>query len=139
MTVADLASKVGVPPHVIRYYARIGLLNAVRNPNNGYRDFDVKDIERMHFIRRAQQLGFPLREISAVLEELRGAQVPVLLERRMLEQQLRHTRMELAKLRRRQAWLRCALNRYAELGTVSTDLAAVNRWLDECLELNLNS
>jgi MerR family Zn(II)-responsive transcriptional regulator of zntA len=139
MTVADLASKVGVPPHVIRYYARIGLLIAVRNPNNGYRDFNAKDVERMRFIRQAQRLGFPLREISMVLDEVQEGRLPALLDRRQLEQQLAQTRRELDELRKREACLGRALLAYGELESGSRNLAAVNRWLEACLERDLDS
>jgi MerR family Zn(II)-responsive transcriptional regulator of zntA len=136
MTVADLASKVGVPPHVIRYYARIGLLSAERNPNNGYRAFNATDVERMHFIRQTQRLGLPLREISAVLEQVGGNGTPVLLERRLLEQQLLQTQAELDDLRQREAWLRRALLRHVDLESSGGDLGTINHWLEACLAAN---
>lgn len=70
MKVNELARQAKVPAHVVRYYARIGLLKPQRNPENHYREFSGADIRRLHFIRRAQSLGYSLHEIAAMLQRL---------------------------------------------------------------------
>ena len=69
MIVNELAKRTGVAPHVVRYYARIGLLKPERDQNNGYKLFTIKDIQRLEFIRQAQQYGFSLSDISTVMEQ----------------------------------------------------------------------
>lgn len=68
MTVAEIAKRVGVEPHVVRYYTRIGLLKPDRNLLNGYQQFEETDVKRLHFIRFAQILGFTLQEIAEIFE-----------------------------------------------------------------------
>lgn len=68
MTVAEIAKRAGVEPHVVRYYARIGLLKPERNLLNGYQQFEEMDVKRLYFIRFAQILGFTLQEIAEIFE-----------------------------------------------------------------------
>ena len=74
MKVNELARQAKVPAHVVRYYARIGLLKPQRNPENHYREFSGADIRRLHFIRCVQSLGYSLHEIAAMLQRLETGQ-----------------------------------------------------------------
>lgn len=67
MKVNELARTVGVEPHIVRYYARIGLLRPSRDPANGYKRFGRADVERLRFIRRARHLGLRLRDVEDLL------------------------------------------------------------------------
>ncbi len=67
MIVNELAKQTGLAPQVIRYYARVGLLDPERNSENGYRLFKASDIWRLRFIREAKDLGFTLSEIKETL------------------------------------------------------------------------
>lgn len=69
MIVNELAKITGVAPHVVRYYTRIGLLKPQRNSFNGYKHFSHDDIQRMEFIRQAQEYGFTLSNIATVLDQ----------------------------------------------------------------------
>lgn len=69
MIVSEIAQIAGVAPHVVRYYARIGLLAPARNPANAYQTFSRTDIARIGLIRAAQQLGLTLDEIRLLLAD----------------------------------------------------------------------
>lgn len=51
----------------IRYYERRGLLPAPPRLYSGYRQYSPGDARRVLFIKRAQRLGFTLREVSELL------------------------------------------------------------------------
>lgn len=68
MIVSELAVRCGIAAHVVRYYARIGLLTPTRDPENGYKLFNRDDVVRMRFIRQARSLGFTLEEIQEILQ-----------------------------------------------------------------------
>ena len=51
----------------IRYYQRRGLLEEPSKPPGGYRRYPVAMLRRVHFIKRAQQLGFTLEEVKNLL------------------------------------------------------------------------
>ena len=58
-------AKVGVP--TLRFYERAGLLPKPTRSASNYRLYPDEVIARIRFIRRAQQLGFTLKEIRALL------------------------------------------------------------------------
>jgi MerR family Zn(II)-responsive transcriptional regulator of zntA len=67
MTVNEFSRCSDVAAHVVRYYARIGLLEPARDPENGYKLFSSADAARLRFIRNAQHLGYSLEEIRGFL------------------------------------------------------------------------
>jgi len=67
-TIGKLARALGVRPDTIRYYERNGLLPAPSRSAAGYRTYGPTDLERVRFIRKAQHLGFTLREIATLLD-----------------------------------------------------------------------
>ena len=67
LTIGKLAKQTNVTVETIRYYQRKGLLIEPDKPARGYRQYSVDAIARIHFIKRAQQSGFTLKEISQLL------------------------------------------------------------------------
>jgi len=68
MRIGELARSVDVNIETIRYYQRIGLLTLPEKPYGGMRSYGDEDLQRLRFIRRAQQLGFSLEDIRELLE-----------------------------------------------------------------------
>lgn len=66
-TIGALARTAGVNVETIRYYQRRGLLPKPGKPVAGYRRYPAETLARLRFIKRAQQLGFTLREIAKLL------------------------------------------------------------------------
>ena len=67
LTIGKLAEQAGVTIETIRYYQRKGLLIEPDKPAIGYRLYPFEAITRIRFIKRAQQCGFTLKEISELL------------------------------------------------------------------------
>lgn len=67
MTTSVLAKHAGVNLQTLRYYERRGLLFPVRRKSSGYRVYDGQSLKVLKFIRRAQSLGFTLRETGDLL------------------------------------------------------------------------
>lgn len=68
MTIGKVARAVGVGVETIRFYERRGLIEQPPRPEGGgYRVYSGETVRRVHFIRRAQELGFSLREIADLL------------------------------------------------------------------------
>ena len=66
-TIGWLAKEAGVNVQTILYYERRGLLPAPSRSASGYRLFDDETVQRIRFIKRAQELGFSLKQIAALL------------------------------------------------------------------------
>ena len=67
MTIGSLAKAAGVNIETIRYYQRIHLVDEPGKPEQGYRRYPASFIDRIRFIKRAQDLGFTLNEITDLL------------------------------------------------------------------------
>lgn len=68
MTISRAAERAGVGVETIRFYERRGLIEQPARPRSGgYRFYDDEVVERIRFIRQAQELGFSLREITELL------------------------------------------------------------------------
>ncbi len=67
MTIGQAADHLGVSVQTIRFYEREGLLPRLARSAAGYRRIDADSIKRIQFIQHAQDVGFTLREISALL------------------------------------------------------------------------
>lgn len=67
LTIGRLAQVGGVNLETIRYYEREGLLPRPPRTSSGYRIFPTDAARRLRFIKRAQALGFSLKEIRDLL------------------------------------------------------------------------
>ncbi len=66
-TIGSVAKRAGVHVETIRYYQRIGLLREPARPAGGVRRYPGETVERLRFIKRAQELGFSLEEVAELL------------------------------------------------------------------------
>lgn len=76
MRIGEVARKSGVAVATVRFYDGEGLLSNVTRRANGYRDFPAATPTRVRFIRRAQELGFTLREVRDFLRASDGRSTP---------------------------------------------------------------
>ncbi len=67
LTSGQLAKKSGVGVEALRFYEREGLLPEPARLASGYRQYPAGAVERVQFIRRAQLLGFQLKDIKELL------------------------------------------------------------------------
>ncbi len=67
MKIGELAEQVEVNVQTIRYYERMQLLVPAGRTDGGYREYGLAAPKAVRFIKRAQTLGFTLKEISALL------------------------------------------------------------------------
>jgi len=67
MTIGALAKAAGVNIETIRFYQRVGLIQAPEKPPRSVRRYADGDLARLRFIKRAQELGFALAEIRNLL------------------------------------------------------------------------
>lgn len=64
----QVAEQAGVNPETLRYYERRGLLAEPNRTPGGHRIYTDEAVALLRVIKRAQQLGFSLEEISDELE-----------------------------------------------------------------------
>ena len=72
LTIGVLAKAADVNIETIRYYQRVKLISEPVKPAQGYRIYPQETLQRVQFIKRAQQLGFSLKEIDELLQLGKG-------------------------------------------------------------------
>lgn len=66
LSIGKLAKEAGVGVETVRYYQRCGLLDTPSDAS-GMRRYGGSHIDRLRFIKRAQNVGFTLEEIAELL------------------------------------------------------------------------
>ena len=68
LTISKAAENAGVGVETIRFYERKGLIEQPLKPQEGgYRTYPIETVQRIKFVRQAQEIGFSLREIEDLL------------------------------------------------------------------------
>lgn len=102
LTIGRLAKAAGVGVETVRYYQQRGLLSVP--PRRGaFRYYPQQAVGRIRFIKRAQELGFSLDEISQLLQLEDGVERSAI--RAIARQRLEQIENKLADLTRMQAVL----------------------------------
>ena len=96
--IGTLAKRAGVRIDTVRYYERSGLLSPQSRLESGYRRYGRAELARLRFIRRAQALGFSLREIRELLALSKGRDMARV--KRIAEGKLADVEQRIAALQR---------------------------------------
>ncbi|HLH29479.1 MAG TPA: redox-sensitive transcriptional activator SoxR [Acidimicrobiales bacterium] len=75
LTVGQLAARSGVAVSALRFYEAEGLIASRRTEGN-QRRFRRDTLRRVAFIKAAQHVGMPLREVKAMLDRLGSRRTP---------------------------------------------------------------
>ena len=67
MKIGELAKRSGLSIHTLRYYEKMGLLNASGRTESNYRVYSHDDLIAAQFITRCKNSGFSLKETTALL------------------------------------------------------------------------
>jgi DNA-binding transcriptional MerR regulator len=66
LSIGNLSTQTGVNVETIRYYEKINLLPEPARTASGYRQYGESHIQRLRFIRRGRELGFPIDTIRTL-------------------------------------------------------------------------
>lgn len=67
LSIGQVAAQAGVNVQTLRYYERRGLLPAPERSDAGRRQYPAESVRLIRFIKRAQELGFTLKEIEELI------------------------------------------------------------------------
>lgn len=100
ITTGQLADRGGVNIETVRFYERQGLLPKPARTSSGYRLFTDESVRQVRFIKRAQALGFSLREVKELLALSFDASTSCTDIRRKADQKLSQTEQKIKDLQR---------------------------------------
>lgn len=86
----EVARQAEVNVETLRFYERQGILPEPPRRESGYREYPPETVDLIRFIKRAQELGFSLKEIRGLLDLREGShratgQVPRLVRAKIAE------------------------------------------------------
>ncbi len=112
MQIGRLSAATGVPVRSIRFYEDRGILPPPERTAAGYREYDQRAVDRLRFVRSAQDAGLALAEIRSIVIIRDGGDAPCVHTRSLLEAK----RDEVEDRMRRLGELRADLDRLIEAG-----------------------
>lgn len=68
LSTSEVADRAGVNVQTVRYYERRGLLPEPPRSERGHRQYGGEHVDRIRFVKRAQDLGFSLDEAEELLQ-----------------------------------------------------------------------
>lgn len=68
MNIGQASKQSGISTKMIRYYEQIGLLDAAKRSDAGYRIYSQQDIKNLCFLRQARDLGFSSKQMKELLD-----------------------------------------------------------------------
>ena len=98
LTIGQAAKQAGVNIQTIRYYERRGFMRPAARRDSGYRLYTEEAIKRILFIKKAQELGFTLKDIARLLRLSVGSAARCQDVRKKAEAHLGNVREKIARL-----------------------------------------
>jgi len=109
--ISTLSKQAGVPVKTIRYYEDVGLLPKPSRTVSGYRLYAPDSADRLHFIKKAQNLGLRLDEIKEILDLADRGRCPCGHVQTFLKNRLRELQQKIADLRLIERRVKAAVRR----------------------------
>lgn len=67
-TIGEMSQLLGVTPHMLRYYEKVGIIRPETNNATGYRYYSVVDTRRFNLSRALFSSGISLERCSEILQ-----------------------------------------------------------------------
>ncbi len=119
--IGEVARQIGINPKTIRYYEEISLLPESERIENNYRVYSRDTVQRLNFIKKAQGLGFTLREIKEILTLRDNGVKPCNHVRELLTQRIIDVDQKLSELTSLRRELKKLENSWTKMKTVKYD------------------
>lgn len=99
-SIGSLARQAGCKTVTVRYYERMGLLPKPERTPGGHRCYNDTHAERLIFIIRCRQLGFPLDQVRELLDLVDSGQMTCGEVSQIAQKHLRDVREKICELKR---------------------------------------
>ncbi len=67
MNIGQVAKQAGISAKMIRYYEEIGLIDAAKRTDAGYRIYSDRDLKTLNFIKHSRELGFSSEQMKELI------------------------------------------------------------------------
>lgn len=98
--IGEIAKIAEITVPTLRYYEEIGVLKSSKRSNTNYRYYKKSDIEIITFIKKAQSIGFTLKEIKLVISERVKGKSPCPKVRELAKRKVEEINQKISELKR---------------------------------------
>ena len=98
--IGDLSRETGIKIPTIRYYEKIGLIDAPSRSEGNQRRYTDVERDRLSFIKHARELGLPVDSIRALIRLSAHPEQPCADADQIAREHLEEVRLRLERLRR---------------------------------------
>lgn len=99
-TIGQVAKRMGLTAHTLRYYDKEGLLPTMRKSSSGLRVFTAEDIEWLIIIECLKGCGMHLKDIKHYIDMCREGDATLAERLEMFKKQKEHLEEQLAQLKK---------------------------------------
>ncbi|KRO17694.1 MerR family transcriptional regulator [Lacticaseibacillus saniviri] len=114
MNIKTVADTLDLTIDTIRYYERIGVVPPVQRDKNGYRDYQVGDINRLFVAKVLRNAGLSIESLVeyAALEQV--SDNPLAAQKELLQEQLDRLNLKLKEIERTRDLLQYKVDTFDE-------------------------
>lgn len=68
LSIKQASERLGIPPHTIRYYEKVGLLPFIQRDEHGNRIFEQNDLEWINLMTCFRVTGMPVADLKHIVD-----------------------------------------------------------------------
>lgn len=68
LSIKQASERLGIPPHTIRYYEKVGLLPFIQRDKHGNRIFEQNDLEWINLMTCFRVTGMPVADLKHIVD-----------------------------------------------------------------------
>ena len=125
LKIGAIARESGVGVEALRFYESRGLIEPATRTQAGYRLYDGAVFARLHFIKKAQSIGFTLDEIAQIISDSARGHRPCAAVRRLASQKLTALEERIRQLQRYRRELRQTVDAWQEQGEAAGEVCGL--------------
>jgi MerR family copper efflux transcriptional regulator len=112
MLIGELAQKTGLSKDTIRFYEKMGLIEAKARQagTRTYMDFSLEMVERVVMITRGKSLGFTLNEIKHLITTWGNVSIPASEKLKAIDRKLDEINQKIQQLKEIETYLTAKRN-----------------------------
>ncbi len=98
LKIGEVSKRTGVAVGALRYYESLGLIESERGENR-YRYYSLEVLRQVHFIKKAQSLGFSLDDVREVLTVHQRGNIPCDLVQAILQEKIEKLEAQIKEMK----------------------------------------
>jgi DNA-binding transcriptional MerR regulator len=112
LTIREVAAKTGITTHTLRYYERIGLVQAVPRARSGHRRYGDDELRWLDLIKKLHATEMPIRRMLEYARLARRGDTTIAARRALLDAHRIDIEAKLEHLRETLGTIRTKLEKY---------------------------